>query len=56
MSAKVINLSYYKKDDNLKKIAEEKSSKEYKNPYEEALKKMTVEEIIALEELLEDRD
>ena len=53
MGAKIINLADFKKNSNSKKIAKENPENKYINKYEESLKRMSKEEILAIEELLE---
>ena len=53
MSANVINLADYKNSKKTSIMAKENSTSKCVNKYKEALKKMTREEYLAMEELLE---
>lgn len=52
MNKKVVNLADYRKN-NVKKISNKNSEHVSTNKYKEALKSMSKEEIMAIEELLE---
>jgi len=53
MSAKVINLTDFQIKNNLIEVNKKNSENKYVNKYKEALRKMTKEEILTIEELLE---
>lgn len=53
MNAKVINLADFRRENNKKRISKENSLDKYVNKYKEALKRMSKEEIMRMEELLE---
>jgi len=53
MSAKVINLTDFQIKNNLIEVNKKNSENKYVNKYKEVLRKMTKEEILTIEELLE---
>lgn len=53
MSAKIINLADFKNNKVVKNVAKNNSEDKYVNKYKEALKKMSKEELLKFEELLE---
>lgn len=53
MNAKIINLADFRSNKVLKNVAKNNSEGKYVNKFKEALKKMTKEDLLKIEDLLE---